>query len=82
MLGALQEKTAFLPDYSFKKSEEKEGHAKSGEGEPAAEPGKVEKEEWPNVSAGTSVSGLIGGALVLVLAAFIGFALKKRSGTR
>ncbi len=82
MLGALQEKTAFLPDYSFKKSEEKEGHAKSGEGEPAAEPGKVEKEEWPNVSAGTSVSGLIGGVLVLVLAAFIGFALKKRSGTR
>ena len=32
MLGALQEKTAFLPDYSFKKAEEKEEHAKSGKG--------------------------------------------------
>jgi cobalt/nickel transport system permease protein len=73
MLGALQEKTAFLPDYSFKTSEEKEGPAESGKGE---------EEKWPNVSAGTSVSGLIGGTLVLILAAFIGFALKKRSGTR
>jgi len=82
MLGALQEKTAFLPDYSFKESEQKEGPAKSGEGESAAEPGKGGKGKWPAVSAGTSVSGLVGGALVFVLAAFIGFALKKRSGTR
>ncbi|MCG2720781.1 MAG: energy-coupling factor ABC transporter permease [Thermodesulfovibrionales bacterium] len=82
MLGTLQEKTAFLPDYSFKKSEEKEEHAKSGKGEAAAESGEGGEEEWPNVSAGTSFSGFIGGALVLVLAAFIGFALKKRSGTR
>ena len=79
MFGALQEKTAFLPDYSFKESEQKEGHAKSGEVEPADESDKSGEEEWPNIGAGTSVSGLIGGTLVLVLAAIIGFALKKRS---
>jgi len=78
ILGTLQGKTAFLPDYSFKEPEEKEGHAKSGEGEPAAESGESEEGKWPTVSAGTSVSGLVGGALVLALAAFIGFALKKR----
>jgi cobalt/nickel transport system permease protein len=82
MLGALQEKTAFLPDYGFKPTEEKEEPAKSGEGETAAASGKSEEEKWPNVSFGTTVSGIIGGALVLALAAFIGFALKKRSGTR
>lgn len=77
MLEALQGKTAFLPDYSFKNSEEKEGPAKPGEGEEVDNSG--EGENWPAVSAGTSVSGLVGGALVLVFAAFIGFALKKRS---
>jgi len=82
MLGTLQEKIAFLPDYSFKEPEKKEEHAKSGEGEPAAKQGEGEEEKWPAVSAGTSVSGLVGGALVLVIAAFIGFALKKRSGNR
>jgi len=77
MLGALQEKTAFLPDYSFKNSEEKERPAKPVEGEAASKSGEGEK--WPAVNTGTSVSGLVGGALVLVFAAFIGFALKKRS---
>ncbi|NPV89781.1 MAG: cobalamin biosynthesis protein CbiM [Firmicutes bacterium] len=69
----IQEKLAFLPDYSFKASE--------GE---AAEPEAVEEEAWPAVSGGTSVSGLVGGAMTLALAAFTGWAVslakKKKKG--
>jgi cobalt/nickel transport system permease protein len=49
--ATLQEKTAFLPDYGFKKP--------AGETEP--EPA------WPAIDAGTSVSGMVGGALTLIL---------------
>ncbi len=65
---SLQEKTAFLPDYGFKP--------------PASEP-KAKKEEapsWPNVDAGTSVSGLIGGVLVLAVAFGIGGAIRAFRG--
>ena len=40
------------------------------------------KEPETVMDSGTSVSGLVGGAVVLILAAFIGFVLKKRNGTR
>lgn len=46
-LGAMQQKTAFLPDYSFPDAEEKAG-------------------------AGTSVSGLLGGSITLLLIAAAG----------
>ena len=60
-LAAVQEKTAFLPDYGFK----------------TPETGDEEKSEpWPAVKAGTSVAGLVGGAITLLLAGLIGFALK------
>ncbi len=62
-LAQVQETTAVLPDYGFKASE-------------AAE---EEEASWPAVSAGTSVSGLVGSALTLFLAAFIGLLLKRRS---
>ncbi len=65
-LQHLQENTAFLPDYGFKVG--------SGESEPATE----ETEPWPAVSTGTSVSGLVGGALTLLIAGLIGFGLKRR----
>ena len=61
-LADIQEKTAFLPDYGFKKSE----------------PETSENPAWPAVDYGTSVSGLIGGALTLVLAVLIGIVLKRR----
>lgn len=64
-LSALQEKTAILPDYGFKQS---------GEAETEGE----ENASWPSVDAGTSVSGLVGGALTLFLAVVIGFAFKRR----
>jgi cobalt/nickel transport system permease protein len=63
-LKRLQEKTAFLPGYGFKP--------------PANEPGakKEGSPSWPNVDAGTSVSGLIGGVLVLAVSLGIGWAIR------
>jgi len=62
-LRSVQEKTAFLPGYGFKP--------------PANEPKAKEKPPpWPNVDAGTSVSGLIGGVLVLVVVFGIGWAIR------
>lgn len=65
-LAGIQEKTAFLPDYEFKKA----GHE--------AEPEENSKPSWPAIDAGTSTSGLVGGALTLVMAVLVGWALKKR----
>lgn len=50
ILVNIQSKTAFLPDYSFKKA----------------------NEENANAYVGTSISGVVGGALTLGLAGFIG----------
>jgi cobalt/nickel transport system permease protein len=67
LLEKIQKKTALLPDYGFRTSED----------------AKTDSPEAESiVSPGTSVSGLVGGAVVLALAAFIGFALKKKNGTR
>jgi cobalt/nickel transport system permease protein len=66
-LAHLQGKTAFLPDYGFKTATPDAGAAAEA---PA---------QWPAVSAGTSVAGLVGGALTLLLAGLLGFALKRRA---
>jgi cobalt/nickel transport system permease protein len=66
-LAAVQEKTAFLPGYGFKVAESATAQAELAT--PKAEP-------WPAVSAGTSLSGLVGGFLTLVLACLAGLALK------
>jgi cobalt/nickel transport system permease protein len=65
----LQGRTAFLPDYGFKQSEAEAEQAAADEEEPV----------WPAVDAGTSVAGIVGGLIVLVLAAGVGFALRQRS---
>jgi len=62
-LAAIQEKTAFLPDYGFKGI----GEAKSLAGE---------KEIWSGEKVGTSVSGFVGGILTLGIAVVIGFGLR------
>ena len=64
VLANVQEKTALLPDYGFKfnKTEQPTEAANS---EPAVDTGKT-------------VSGLVGGALTLLLAGLLGFALKRR----
>ncbi|GAK55684.1 cobalamin/vitamin B12 biosynthesis CbiM protein [Candidatus Vecturithrix granuli] len=65
-LATIQEKTAILPDYSFKKPETQT---------------EEKSETWPAVDPGTSVSGLVGGAVVFLIAMGIGFGLKgKKSG--
>lgn len=69
-LAGLQEKIAFLPDYSFGKPA---GHeAKEPEAQrraPAADDGRL----------GTSVSGIVGGGLTLAAAFLIGFILRRRT---
>ncbi len=65
-LARFQEKVAFLPDYAFKKNAEWESAAaKNSEG----------------ARVGTSVAGVVGGVLTLVLALLIGLVLKRR-GTK
>lgn len=61
-LAEVQERTAILPDYGFKDADA------AGE-EPA-------EEQWPAVSAGTSVSGLVGGTLTLGLVLLTGVVLR------
>ncbi len=68
-LKSVQEKTAFLPDYGFKPPE-------------GAPKGKEEAPAWPNVDAGTSLSGLIGGILVLALAFGVGWAVRAFRGRK
>lgn len=67
-LASLQESTAFLPDYGFA-APEAEATAPGAETADAAEP-------WPSVSAGTSVSGLVGGLLTLAMAGGIGWMIR------
>ena len=53
-LQGLQEKTALLPDYDFKSAEEEAANAEKSA-------------SWPAVNAGSTVSGLLGAAMVLAL---------------
>ena len=61
-LSVIQSKTAFLPDYSFKTNEVENNEELATPAEDA----------WPSINAGTSVSGIVGGVLTLVLAVFTG----------
>ncbi len=70
-LARIQGKTAFLPDYGFKAAE---AHPVPTEHVAATEP-----EPWPAVSVGTSVAGIVGGLMTLMLACLVGVALKARS---
>ncbi len=63
-LADVQDKVAFLPDYGFKTS---------------AEAASSADDDWPAVDSGTSLSGLVGGLITLLLAATIGWFLKKRT---
>lgn len=63
VFAGVQEKTAFLPDYGFKEASEESGEEGDGEA-------------WPAVSAGTSVSGIVGGFITLALAGLIGVSLR------
>lgn len=68
-MKTLQEKTAFLPDYGFKKQEGASETEQAGEQEPA----------WPAVEPGTSVSGIIGSFIVLGAVLLMGFIIRSVS---
>ena len=68
-MAKMQEKTAFLPDYGFKAGEPSAAATDSPTEAPA---------RWPAVSAGTSVSGIVGGLITLALAGLVGYGLKRR----
>lgn len=63
VLKGFQEKTAFLPDYTFKKSE---NEAKQEEAAPS----------WPGVDTGTSLSGILGAVIVLGVIMIIGVSIR------
>ncbi|GAA0179852.1 energy-coupling factor ABC transporter permease [Clostridium sediminicola] len=58
----IQEKTAFLPDYGFKFFGSEETQIEN----------KEQTDAWPKVSAGTSISGILGGTITLLLAMVTG----------
>lgn len=62
ILSNIQKKVAFFPDYNFK-AEESMANSKGGE-------------SWPAVSSGTSVAGLVGAMMTLLLAGIIGKSLR------
>lgn len=66
----IRQRTAFLPDYDFKKPDRREGSEK--------EPGRSS----PVVNVGTSIAGLVGAVLTLVLVGVLGVALRTRVDPR
>ncbi len=72
-MAGIQEKTAFLPDYGFKGPEA----APADQVEVEATTAEESVEPWPAVDAGTSVAGLVGGMLTMLLAGFVGFGLRR-----
>ena len=72
-LAALQERLAFLPDYGFRKP----GPVPGAEAGPKREATPA----WPSVDAGTSVSGIVGGVITLLLAFAVGWFLRRKSVT-
>jgi cobalt/nickel transport system permease protein len=77
--ATLQEQTAFMPDYGFKSAAAPTGE-ESAEGAGDKAVSEEAAPAWPSVDAGTTVAGLVGGAMTLLLATGIGFALKRRRG--
>lgn len=75
-LATLQDKLSFLPDYSFKKTPETILPS-------SADPGHTVQEiKTDGGKLGTTVSGLVGGAITLLLSFLIGFLLKRKVNHR
>jgi len=70
-LSNIQKASSFLPDYAFQEPPGDKADAVATE---------ERAEAWPAIDAGTTVSGLIGGAMTLALTAIIAFLLKRRTG--
>jgi cobalt/nickel transport system permease protein len=78
--ASVQEKTAFLPDYGFKQSEPAADEAAEPAGDKAAY--ESASPAWPAVSAGTSVAGLVGAGLTMMIAVLLGFVLTRRRSSK
>lgn len=76
-LAALQKKIVFLPDYSLGKPAGTE--AKSPAPREGAVAAKAEQAPAGEGKVGATVSGIVGGALTLAVAAVIGFILRRRA---
>jgi len=80
LLRAVQERTAFLPDYTFKKKETHKEQGTPGKKEMTPAKGQEAPDSkanaWPNVEAGTSVSGILGSIMMLGFVFLIGFGIK------
>jgi cobalt/nickel transport system permease protein len=78
-LDALQKRIAFLPDYNFKAPEEAKP-ATAVAAADKAKPGNMkETEPWPNVEAGKSLAGVLGGFMTLCLAGVVALVLRRRA---
>ena len=68
-LGEVQKSTLLMPDYDFKKTEE-----------PGAAEGHSAKEESTSVvKPGTTVAGIVGAGITMLVAGLIGWVLRRRS---
>jgi cobalt/nickel transport system permease protein len=67
--GQLQEKIAFLPDYNFK-------HTPASEQPVTGKTESSTETTWPAVDTGTSIAGIVGSFITLILAFFIGKGLQ------
>jgi len=63
-LAEIQDKTTFMPDYGFATPRE---HVE-----------EKSPDHWPSIDPGTTVAGLLGGILTLLVAAAAGYALTRR----
>jgi cobalt/nickel transport system permease protein len=88
LLKTIQERTAFLPDYTFKKKETSKEQETPGKEQMASAKGKEapgnDVNAWPNVEAGTSVSGILGSVMMFSLIFLIGYGIKaiKKKGAK
>lgn len=83
VFAAIQSKLAFLPDYSLPEPQtglKHEGNEDSGSGQ--AKTADNADEAWPAVSAITSLAGIIGGIITLLIVSAVGFILMKLSKVR
>ena len=72
LLGVIQEKTAIFPDYEFKDSDAANDDDKQIEQ-------TANDQSASTASPGTTVAGIVGSLMTLVLACFIGFVMKRRN---
>lgn len=79
VMAALQEKTSFLPGYSFRRSEESKNVSRPSAGPTDVSTRLDTDQKKDGGKAGTSLSGTIGGIITLLLAAVAGIALKRRT---